>query len=71
MDCDGFISNGELFLVLKSMIGDNLEDVQLQQIVDKSIMEADEDRDGKISFLEFQKMVESQDALKQMVLTGI
>lgn len=41
MDRDGYISNGELFLVLKMMVGNNLKDQQLQQIVDKTIMEAD------------------------------
>ena len=25
IDCDGFISNGELFLVLKMMVGNNLK----------------------------------------------
>jgi len=34
------------------MTGDNLKDVQLQQIVDKTIMEADKDKDGKLSFEE-------------------
>ncbi len=43
MDRDGYISNGELFLVLKMMVGNNLKDQQLQQIVDKTIMEADQD----------------------------
>ncbi|CCJ29039.1 unnamed protein product [Pneumocystis jirovecii] len=57
MDRDGYISNGELFLVLKMMTGNNLKDRQLQQIVDKTIMEADKDKDGKISFDEFTKMV--------------
>jgi serine/threonine-protein phosphatase 2B regulatory subunit len=33
MDRDGFISNGELFLVLKMMVGNNLKDQQLQQVV--------------------------------------
>lgn len=36
MDRDGYIMNGELFLVLKMMVGNNLKDSQLQQIVDKS-----------------------------------
>jgi Ca2+-binding EF-hand superfamily protein len=49
----GFISNGELFRVLKMMVGTNLTDVQLQQIVDKSVLEGDKDDDGKISFEEF------------------
>ena len=38
MDNDGFISNGELFQVLKMMVGNNLKDSQLQQIVDKTII---------------------------------
>jgi len=53
IDGDGFISNGELFQVLKMMVGTNLNDVQLQQIVDKTIIEADLDKDGKISYDEF------------------
>lgn len=65
MDRDGYISNGELYLVLKQMVGNNLkvrhrrlskmsreliiciQDQQLQQIVDKTIMEAD--KDGRVS----------------------
>merc|ERR1711970_80819 len=53
MDKDGFISNGELFQVLKMMAGNNLKDTQLQQIVDKTIIYADTDGDGKISYEEF------------------
>ncbi|KAJ3332081.1 hypothetical protein HDU76_001344 [Blyttiomyces sp. JEL0837] len=68
MDRDGFISNGELFLVLKMMVGNNLRDNQLQQIVDKTIMEADLDMDGKISFDEFSKVVENTDIARQMTL---
>ena len=50
---DGFISNGELFTVLKMMVGNNLNDVQLQQLVDRTIIKADKDLDGRISFEEF------------------
>lgn len=32
MDRDGYISNGELFIVLKMMVGNNLKDQQLQQV---------------------------------------
>lgn len=53
MDKDGYISNGELFQVLKMMVGNNLKDTQLQQIVDKTIINADRDGDGRISFEEF------------------
>ena len=38
MDNDGYVSNGELFQVLKMMVGSNLKDTQLQQIVDKTII---------------------------------
>ena len=40
----------------------------LFQIVDKTIMEADKDHDGKISFEEFTKMVESTDISMSMTL---
>jgi Ca2+-binding EF-hand superfamily protein len=35
------------------MVGNNLKDTQLQQIVDKTILFHDKDGDGKISFQEF------------------
>jgi len=38
------------------------------QIVDKTIMEADQDKDGKISFEEFKKMVENTDVSMSMTL---
>lgn len=40
----------------------------IEQIVDKTIMEADLDRDGKISFEEFTKMVENTDVSMSMTL---
>lgn len=71
IDRDGYISNGELFIVLKMMVGNNLKDQQLQQIVDKTIMEADLDNDGKISFEEFKKMVEGTDVSMSMTLGSL
>ncbi|KAJ4425316.1 hypothetical protein N0V82_000126 [Gnomoniopsis sp. IMI 355080] len=71
IDRDGYISNGELFIVLKMMVGSNLKDQQLQQIVDKTLMEADLDKDGKISFEEFKKMVENTDVSMSMTLGGL
>ncbi|KAK9493150.1 hypothetical protein V1508DRAFT_416451 [Lipomyces doorenjongii] len=68
MDRDGYISNGELFIVMKMMVGSNLKDQQLQQIVDKTIMEADRDGDGKINFEEFVEMVSSTDIAQKMTL---
>ena len=65
---DGFISNGELFTVLKMMVGNNLNDVQLQQLVDRTIIKADEDFDGKISFEEFCKMVKDLDVVEKLII---
>ena len=70
IDRDGYISNGELFLVLKMMVGNNLRDTQLQQIVDKTIMEASGAKD-KVSFDEFFKVVGSADLSKQMTVSEI
>eukprot|EP00047_Mylnosiga_fluctuans_P002413 m.224392 g.224392 ORF g.224392 m.224392 type:complete len:176 (-) comp11088_c0_seq1:2409-2936(-) len=68
MDGDGFISNGELFQVLKLMVGNNLKDAQLQQIVDKTIIYADKDLDGKVSFDEFCQVVGTSDVDEKMTL---
>lgn len=65
---DGYISNGELFKVLKMMVGNNLTDVQLQQLVDRTIIKADEDFDGKISFQEFKNMTKDLDIIEKMTI---
>lgn len=66
IDKDGFISNNELFEVLKMMVGNNLSDVQLQQIVDKTIQEVDSDQDGKLSFAEFSTVMERTNIEEKM-----
>lgn len=38
VDGDGFISNADLYKVLKAMVGNNLSDTQLQQLVDRTIL---------------------------------
>ncbi|EAR90983.1 calcineurin Ca2+binding regulatory subunit CnaB (macronuclear) [Tetrahymena thermophila SB210] len=68
---DGYISNGELFSVLKMMVGTNLTEIQLQQLVDRTIIKADEDFDGKISFEEFKKMVKDLDVAQKLTLSPI
>lgn len=68
IDKDGYISNGELFQVLKMMVGGNLKDWQLQQLVDKTIITLDTDGDGKISFEEFSAVVGGLEIHKQLVL---
>ncbi|XP_065185594.1 calcineurin subunit B type 1-like [Sycon ciliatum] len=68
IDNDGYISNGELFQVLKMMVGTNLKDAQLQQIVDKTILYADKDGDGKISFEEFKNVIGQTDVKMSVVV---
>lgn len=56
VDAESVFNNGFDYVcvqVLKMMVGSNLKDTQLQQIVDKTILFADKDEDGKISFEEF------------------
>ncbi|RNF22116.1 calcineurin B subunit [Trypanosoma conorhini] len=55
-DGDDKISNRDLFETLKIMVGTNLTEVQLQQIVDKTFIEVDLNRDGYITFDEFEQL---------------
>lgn len=68
IDRDGYIGNGELFIVMKMMVGKNLQDEELQQIVDKTMMEADEDGDGRLNFNEFKKVVDSKQIANTLTL---
>ncbi|XP_073673849.1 calcineurin B homologous protein 2 [Garra rufa] len=54
-DKDGKISRDELLKVLRSMLGMQVTEEQLESIADQTIQEADLDRDGAISFEEFRK----------------
>ena len=63
------ISPNDLYVVLKLMVGSNLTDQQLSQLVDRTIQKADEDKDGKINFNEFCKMVKNLDISKKLTLT--
>ena len=54
---DGFISNGDLFRILEFMTGENLSDEQRQQLVDRTIRDADDDKDGLLNFQEFKAAV--------------
>ena len=71
IDRDGYISNGELFVVMKAMVGKNLLDAELQQVVDKTIMGADKDGDGKLSFEEFRLAVDLTLVASALTLSSI
>lgn len=65
---DGFISNGDLFAVMKMMVGDNLSPEQLQQLVDRQIRNSDKDGDGKLSYEEFKAAVADIGVAEQLSL---
>ena len=48
------------------MVGTNLKDTQLQQVVDKTMRSVDRDQDGKISFEEFCQIVDKTDFDKKL-----
>ena len=66
IDNNGFISDVELFQVLKTMVGGNLKDFQIQEIVDMTIRSADKNLDGKINFDEFCQIVEKTKVNKKV-----
>ncbi|KAK2881147.1 hypothetical protein QQF64_008509 [Cirrhinus molitorella] len=57
-DKDGKISRDELLKVLRAMLGMQVTEEQLESIADRTIQEADLDRDDAISFEEFRKSLE-------------
>jgi len=60
LDKDGFITKLELYKVLKMMIGNNnIKDFQLKQLIKRTIVYADKDKDDKLSFEEFKSNNES------------
>ena len=68
IDGDGFISNDELYKVLKMMVGKNLKDKQLAEIVNRTMQYADKDEDGRISFDEFCSIVGRMGVHKKMIV---
>lgn len=60
-DNDGRISFNDLRSILKMMVGDYIEDVQLDKIATRAFVEVDEDGDGFIEFSEFCKVFSVKD----------
>ena len=63
---DGFVSNADLFRVVKMMAGENLSPFQLQQLVDRTIRDCDKDGDGKLNFEEFKAAISHLSLAKQL-----
>lgn len=61
VDNDGRISFNDLRSILKMMVGNHIEDVQLDKIATRAFVEVDEDSDGFIEFSEFCKVFSAKD----------
>merc|ERR1712203_650326 len=66
LDGDDKISKEELLAVLTMMVGSNISTEQLISIAERTIMEADMDKDDLISFEEFAKVLERTDVEQKM-----
>lgn len=66
LDDDESISKDELLNILHMMVGANISQDQLMSIAERTIMEADQAGDGKITFDDFCKALERTDVEKKM-----
>lgn len=66
LDGDDRISKEELLAVLTMMVGANISEDQLISIAERTIMEADTDKDNLISFDEFKTVLERTDVEQKM-----
>merc|ERR1712088_453940 len=66
LDGDDKISKEELLAVLTMMVGANISPEQLLSIAERTILEADMDKDELISFEEFAKVLERTDVEQKM-----
>ncbi|XP_040568780.1 calcineurin B homologous protein 1 [Lepeophtheirus salmonis] len=66
LDGDDKISKEELLAVLTMMVGANISEDQLMSIAERTIIEADRDKDNLISFDEFSNVLERTDVEQKM-----
>lgn len=66
LDGDEMISQNELLAVLSMMVGSNISQDQLVSIAQRTISEADTDKDGLISFEEFVQALDKTDVEQKM-----
>lgn len=66
LDNDNMISKEELLAILHMMVGANIDEEQLTSIAERTILEADDDGDQKISFEEFCNALQRTDVEQKM-----
>lgn len=57
-DRDGYLMRDEVSSVLKMMVQSTMTDEQLKNVVEKTVDQADKDKDGKLSFVEFKQLLD-------------
>ncbi len=66
LDNDDTISRDELLSILHMMVGANISQDQLNSIAERTIIEADQSGQGKITFEDFAKALERTDTDSKM-----
>ena len=68
LDDDGKVCKEELLAVLTMMVGDedDINPVQLRSIAERTMLEADQDKDNRISFDEFCQVLSGTDVEQKM-----
>lgn len=67
-DKDGYISPSDLFSTMKIMVRGDVSDLQLLQLVDRTVRDHDLDRDGKLDFSEFKSAMKHLHIDRQVCL---
>ena len=69
VDGDGFVGHSDMVEVMKAMVGENVTDEKLLEIVSNTIEAWDVDNDGKLNFEEFFNGLSKETNEKHMTMT--
>ena len=56
-DDDGFVNKQDIKQLLQIIVGKDLKESQLQEIIDLLMLSADKDKDGKLNYEEFKSVI--------------
>lgn len=68
-DRDGLITPKDLQIVIRMIVGGNLSQQQIDQLIQRTFEKADLDRDGALNFEEFRKITQNLDILSKLTLS--